>query len=253
MKHAELREQVLQANLEIVRAGLVVLTWGNASAVDRSAAVMAIKPSGVPYGELTAQAMVLVDLESGETPDSRLRPSSDTQTHLVLYRRFADIGGVVHTHSPHATAWSQARRPIPCLGTTHADHFDGPVPVTRALTDAELGADYELHTGEVIVETLEALELGPLQMPAVLVASHAPFVWGPDAATAVENAVALEQVAASALRTLQINGQIGAIAGELLSRHFQRKHGLTAYYGQRAGARSPKAPPRSISADGSDS
>jgi L-ribulose-5-phosphate 4-epimerase len=189
----------------------------------------------VPYDELTAEAMVLVDLESGETRDSGLRPSSDTQTHLVLYRRFIGIGGVIHTHSPHATAWSQARRPIPCLGTTHADHFDGPVPVSRALTREELAADYECHTGEVIVETLVQLDLDPLHMPAVLVASHAPFVWGPNVVEAVANAVALEAVAACALRTLQINGQIGAIEGELLNRHFRRKHGLTAYYGQPAG------------------
>ena len=252
MEHVELRDQVLEANLQIVRAGLVVLTWGNASAVDRPAGVMAIKPSGVPYQELTAEAMVLVDLESGKPRGARLRPSSDTPTHLILYRRFADIGAIVHTHSAHATAWSQARCPIPCLGTTHADHFDGPVPVTRELTDEELAVDYELHTGEVIVETIAQLGHDPLHMPAVLVASHAPFVWGPDATTAVENAVALEEVAASALRTLQINPRVDAIGGELLRRHFQRKHGLTAYYGQAHGSPAPESTPRAGSGERSE-
>jgi L-ribulose-5-phosphate 4-epimerase len=232
--HAELREQVLRANLEIVDAGLVVLMFGNVSAVDRAAGVLAIKPSGVPYDELRAEAMVLVDLASGQAIESRLRPSSDTPTHLVLYRRFEQIGGVVHTHSPYATAWSQARLAIPCLGTTHADHFGGPVPVTRALTREEVDGDYERNTGEVIVETLEGLGLDPLRMPAALVGGHGPFVWGADVAQAVENAAALEAVASLAARTLQIEPRIGELDAALLRRHFERKHGPGAYYGQDA-------------------
>lgn len=232
MEHLQLRERVLQANLEIVRAGLVVLTFGNVSAVDRAAGVMAIKPSGVPYDALDPASIVLIDLESGETIDEGLRPSSDTPTHRVLYRALDGVGAIVHTHSPYATAWAQAQRPIPCLGTTHADHFYGPVPVTRGLRSGELRGDYEACTGEAIVETLERLELAPLDMPGILVCSHGPFAWGADPAQAVENAVALEQVAASSLRTIEINPQIDAIDPELLEKHFRRKHGDTRYYGQ---------------------
>jgi L-ribulose-5-phosphate 4-epimerase len=234
VEHAELREQVLRANLQIVRAGLVALTWGNVSAVDRAAGVMAIKPSGVAYEELRAESIVVVDLLSAERQDGELRPSSDSPTHLQLYQCFESIGAVVHTHSPYATAWAQARRPIPCLGTTHADHFEGAVPVTRTLTAEELHGDYELHTGLVIAESFEELELDPLHMPAVLVARHGPFTWGPTLTAAVENAIALEAVAAAALHTLQINHEIGPIEPELLNRHFRRKHGDAAYYGQRA-------------------
>jgi len=228
----ELRARVLEANREIVRAGLVVLTFGNASAVDRDAGVMAIKPSGVPYDDLDANAIVLVDLESGETLDSGYRPSSDTPTHLVLYRRFQTIGGIVHTHSPYATAWAQARREIPCLGTTHADHFHGPVPVTRLLDSREIGDAYEAHTGDVVVETLEQRGLDPLEMPAALVASHGPFAWGEDVAAAVENAVALEAVAAMALHTVALSADVDRIDEDLLRRHYERKHGSSAYYGQ---------------------
>ncbi len=233
--YAELRARVLEANREIVRAGLVVLTFGNASAVDRDAGVMAIKPSGVPYDDLDASSIVVVELESGEPLDDRYRPSSDTPTHLVLYRRFDAVGGIVHTHSPYATAWAQARRDIPCLGTTHADHFHGPVPLTRALDAGEIRDGYEAHTGDVIVETLEELDLDPLEMPAALVASHGPFAWGEDAAAAVENAVALEAVAAMALHTVTLADEAERIDDELLRRHYERKHGATAYYGQRRG------------------
>jgi L-ribulose-5-phosphate 4-epimerase len=231
-KHAELRERVVEANLEVVRAGLAVLTFGNASAVDRAAGVMAIKPSGVQYAELDVQSIVVVDIESGATVDGVRRPSSDTPTHIVLYRRFDTVGGIVHTHSPAATAWAQARRELPCFGTTHADHFRGSVPVTRPLDAEELGDAYEERTGDVIVETIEGLRLDPLDMPAVLVASHGPFAWGEDVTNAVENAVALENVAAMALNTLLLAPASGPIADDLLLRHFLRKHGDAAYYGQ---------------------
>jgi L-ribulose-5-phosphate 4-epimerase len=227
--HSDLREAVFLTNREIVDAGLVVLTFGNVSAVDRSAGVMAIKPSGVPYAELDADAMVVVDLESGAVVDSRYRPSSDTPTHLVLYRRFGSVGGIVHTHSPAATAWAQAGQPIPCFGTTHADHFYGAVPVTRLLTAEEIAGDYEAETGNVIAETVAA---DPLEVPAVLVHSHGPFTWGADAPHAVENAIALEAVAAMALDSLRIEPGLGPIQDELLERHFRRKHGPAAYYGQ---------------------
>lgn len=230
--HAELRERTFEANRAIVRAGLVVLTFGNASAVDRGAGVMAIKPSGVDYDELRPESMAVVDLESGAVIDGTYRPSSDTPTHLVLYRAFEQVGGIVHTHSPFATAWAQACREIPCFGTTHADHFRGPVPVTRPLTAEEIRGEYEVRTGDVIVETFVDLGLEPLEMPAALVASHGPFAWGADVAGAVENAVALEAVAASALGTEQLRPGAEPIAEDLLLRHFRRKHGPGAYYGQ---------------------
>ena len=232
MRYRSLREEALAANQEIVRAGLVTLTFGNASAIDRDEAVMAIKASGVPYDGMDAEAIVVVDLESGETVEGSFRPSSDTPTHLVLYRRFEQVGGVVHTHSPFATAWAQAGRPIPCFGTTHADHFFGQVPVTRPLTSDEIRGDYEAETGNVIVETIESLGHDPLAMPAILVSSHGPFAWGAEAAKAVESAIALETVAAMALRTTLLEPGVEQVGDELLQRHFFRKHGPAAYYGQ---------------------
>ena len=230
--HLDLRERVFEANREIVRAGLVILTFGNASGIDRAAGVMAIKPSGVPYDALAPESIVLVDVESGAALEGDYRPSSDTPTHLVLYRRFAAVGGIVHTHSPHATAWAQARRAIPCLGTTHADHFHGPIPVTRALVSDEIRGEYEACTGDTIVETFDRLELDPLEMPAALVASHGPFAWGADTVQAVENAIALEAVAAMALHTVALESAAEAIEDDLLERHYSRKHGADAYYGQ---------------------
>ena len=232
MQHAELRERVLEANTALGRAGLVVLTFGNASAVDRDARVVAIKPSGVSYDRLTPAAIAVVDIESGAVVDGRTRPSSDTPTHLVLYRAWPDVGGIVHTHSSFATAWAQASEEIPCYGTTHADHFDGAVPVTRPLSTAEIESEYERATGEVILETFGRLELEPLGRPAVLVASHGPFAWGASVEEAVENAIALEEVAAGALRTRQLRADVPPIADDLRRRHFRRKHGPEAYYGQ---------------------
>jgi L-ribulose-5-phosphate 4-epimerase len=228
----ELRERVVAANLALVEAGLVVLTFGNASAADREAGVMAIKPSGVAYDSLRPEDVPLVDLASGAIVSGKRRPSSDTPTHLALYRAFTDVGGVVHTHSPFATAWAQAQRELLCLGTTHADHFHGPVPVTRQLTAAEIEGDYEERTGAVIVEAFAERGLDPLELPAALVASHGPFVWGAEVEGAVENAVALEAVAASAYRSLQLAAGLEGIPAELLEKHFSRKHGAAAYYGQ---------------------
>jgi L-ribulose-5-phosphate 4-epimerase len=225
-----LKKDVCEANLRLVREGLVTHTWGNASGVDRGRGVMVIKPSGVPYAAMTPRMMVVVDLRTGRTAGGKLRPSSDTPTHLTLYRAFPAIGGVVHTHSPHATAWAQARRGIPALGTTHADYFGSPVPCTRALQPDEIAADYETNTGKVIVECFK--DGDPLSVPAVLVACHAPFTWGVNVAAAVENAVVLEAIASMAAETLAINASACAISGALLNKHFERKHGPKAYYGQ---------------------
>jgi L-ribulose-5-phosphate 4-epimerase len=230
---AALRETVWRANHDLVEAGLVSGAFGNASGIDRDHGIILIKPSGVPYAELRPEHLVAVAIDDGRVVDGNLRPSSDTPTHLALYRRFPDIGGVVHTHSPEATAWAQACRPIPPFGTTHADHFRGAVPVTRQLQAAEVAGQYEHATGIVIVETLELGGLNPADMPAVLVAWHGPFTWGWDASAAADNAVALELVAGMARRTLALDPDAQPMPASLLERHFQRKHGSTAYYGQR--------------------
>mgnify|MGYP006287598719 CR=1 FL=1 len=227
--HERLRESVCRANLELVSQGLVVLTWGNVSGIDRDAGVIAIKPSGVDYDELTPEEIVLLDLR-GNILEGDLKPSSDTPTHLELYRSFEKIGGIVHTHSTYATMWAQAQREIPCFGTTHADSFFGSVPVTDALTAEEIRSDYEANTGKVIVRRFANTD--PSAVPSVLVANHGPFVWGNDAAGAVENAIVLEQIAHMALGTIRINPQQGAISRALLDKHFLRKHGDNAYYGQ---------------------
>jgi L-ribulose-5-phosphate 4-epimerase len=226
----ELKQQVCEANLDLQRHKLVVFTWGNVSGIDRDAGVIAIKPSGVSYEKLTPESMVIVNLQ-GNVVEGDLRPSSDTPTHVELYRCFPGIGGVCHTHSTYATMWAQAQREIPCFGTTHADHFYGPVPVTETLTREEVDGPYELNTGRVIVRRFAHLD--PLQIPAVLVANHGPFTWGKDAAQSVENAVVLEQVALMAYGTLLVNARQNGIAQALLDRHYLRKHGQDAYYGQR--------------------
>jgi L-ribulose-5-phosphate 4-epimerase len=224
-----LREQVLEANLELVRRGLVLYTFGNASGIERSQGLVAIKPSGVRYEELTAAQIVLSDL-TGKIVDGNLRPSSDLPTHLELYQHFPNIGGVAHTHSEFATAWAQAEKPIPCFGTTHADYFHGPVPVTERLTASAIAADYERETGAAICRRFA--ELDPDAIPAVLVAGHAPFCWGPSAAEAAHNAVILEYVARMACHTLSLHAETRPLPRELHDKHFLRKHGRNAYYGQ---------------------
>ncbi|MEZ8221505.1 L-ribulose-5-phosphate 4-epimerase [Candidatus Fervidibacteria bacterium JGI MDM2 JNZ-1-D12] len=233
MKFRELREIVCLANRKLGESGLVILTWGNVSGVDRNEGVMAIKPSGVEYDQLKPEDIVVLSLETGEVVDGNLRPSSDTPTHLLLYREFPTVGGVVHTHSPYATAWAQACKELPCLGTTHADYFYGTVPLTRMLTPEEIAENYELNTGKVIVECFRERGIDPDEMPAVLVPYHGVFTWGSDPLKALENAIVLEEVAKLALFTSAINPQIEPIPKPLLDKHFFRKHGPTAYYGQK--------------------
>jgi L-ribulose-5-phosphate 4-epimerase len=224
-----LKQQVYDANMALQKHGLVVFTWGNVSGIDRSHGVIAIKPSGVSYEKLTPGNIVLVDLQ-GNVLEGDLRPSSDTPTHLELYRSFPAVGGVCHTHSTYATMWAQAEREIPCFGTTHADYFYGPVPVTDKLTRDEVTGPYEVNTGRVIVRRFAKID--PLQMPAVLVANHGPFTWGKGPAQSVESAVVLEQVALMAYGTLLVNARQDCISQALLDRHYLRKHGKNAYYGQ---------------------
>lgn len=225
----ELKEQVLQANLALPEYGLVTFTWGNVSGIDREKGLVVIKPSGVPYSSLKKEDLVVVDLD-GNKVEGKLKPSSDTPTHLVLYRAFKNIGGIVHTHSSWATSFAQAGRGIPAFGTTHADHFYGEIPCTRKMTPEEIKGDYEEETGNVIVETFNGKD--PMDVPAVLVNMHGPFTWGKDAMDAVHNAVVLEEVAKMAFNTIMLNPGIGPMDINLLNRHFFRKHGANAYYGQ---------------------
>jgi len=230
MTMQQLKQQVLDANLDLPRYGLVTFTWGNVSAIDRARGLVAIKPSGVSYDALKAGDIVIVDLQ-GDVVEGTLRPSSDTATHLALYRRYPSLGGVVHTHSTHATAWAQAGLAIPALGTTHADYFLGDIPCTRALTEQEVQGEYELNTGRVIIETLKEGE--PLHTPGVVVYQHGPFAWGKDAHDAVHNAVVMEEVARMAWIARSINPGLKPIDGYLMDKHFMRKHGAHAYYGQK--------------------
>lgn len=227
---AALREQVLHANRELSRRGLARFTFGNASAIDRAAGRIVIKPSGVAYDELTSEMMVVTDLE-GRMVEGKLRPSSDLPTHAALYRAFAGTGGIVHTHSHYATVWAQAGREIPCLGTTHADHFHGPVPITEPMADHAIAGEYEANTGGAIVARFAGLD--PKAMPAVLVAGHASFCWGSSVDVALETASILEEVAEMAYHTIVLNAEAAEISAALLDRHFLRKHGSEAYYGQR--------------------
>lgn len=228
-----LKQAVLEANLALPAHGLVTLTWGNVSQVDRQQGVMAIKPSGVSYEAMQMEDIVVVNLADGRVVEGRLNPSSDTATHLVLYRAFPAIGGIVHTHSRNGTVWAQAGMDIPALGTTHADYFYGDIPCTRPLTDAEIQADYEANTGNVIVELFQASDRDPLAVPGALITGHAPFCWGKSGADAVHNAIVLEEVAAMALSTRALNSHIH-IQQALSDKHYFRKHGAGAYYGQKA-------------------
>lgn len=233
----QLRREVLDANLELVRAGLVIATFGNASGILRDSGLVVIKPSGVDYAELRPEDLVVTDLE-GRVMGGSLRPSSDLATHLEIYRAFPSVGGVVHTHSRFATAWAQAGREIPCLGTTHADYFHGPVPLTEPMTETEIRQDYEGNTGKVIVRRFR--ELDPLRFPAVLVHGHGPFAWGAGPRQAAHTAILLEEIARIAFYTVTLNPAVQPIASTLLDKHFLRKHGPDAYYGQA----SPKTPGR---------
>ena len=225
----ELKKAVCDANLELQKQQLVICSWGNVSGIDRPAGLVVIKPSGISYDQLTPDNMVVINLE-GKIIEGTLNPSSDTPTHLELYRNFETIGGICHTHSPNATMWAQACKEITCFGTTHADNFYGPIPVTEVMTEEEIKDDYELNTGKVIVRRFDGLD--PMQMPGVLVANHGPFTWGADPADAVEQNVVLEQIAAMALGTITINPNQGSINIALLEKHYLRKHGKNAYYGQ---------------------
>jgi L-ribulose-5-phosphate 4-epimerase len=224
----ELKDNVCKANLDLVKHGLVIFTWGNVSTIDREKGLVVIKPSGVSYETMTADDMVVVDLE-GNRQEGNLKPSSDTPTHLALYKAFPGIGGIVHTHSTYATAWAQAGCDIPCIGTTHADYFSGAIPCTRSMTQQEIDGDYEKETGHVIVECFAGLD--PVHIPGVLVRNHGPFAWGKDAADAVHNAVVMEQIAKMAYISYAVNPAL-SMNNDLIRKHFSRKHGANAYYGQ---------------------
>ena len=227
----ELKKDVLEANLLLPKYGLVVFTWGNVSAIDREKGLVIIKPSGVEYDVMKVEDMVITDLD-GNVVEGNLKPSSDLMTHLEFYKNFKDIGGVVHTHSNNAVAFAQAGKDIPALGTTHGDYFYGPIPCTRYMTPEEIANDYELNTGKVVVETFKERKIDPNQMPGVLVRSHGPFTWGKDAFDAVHNSVVLDTLADMAIKTLSINNNVNDMQQELLDKHYLRKHGPGAYYGQ---------------------
>ena len=227
-----LKQAVLDANLALPKFHLVTFTWGNVSGIDRDAGLVVIKPSGVEYAVMTAEDMVVVELATGRVVEGRYKPSSDTPTHLELYKAFSGVGGIVHTHSRHATIWAQSGRPLLAMGTTHADYFYGAIPCTRPMTVEEINGEYEYQTGEVIIKTFEQRGLDPAQIPAVLVHSHGPFAWGKDAADAVHNAVVLEECAYMGLFSRQLAPQLPDMQSELLDKHYLRKHGANAYYGQ---------------------
>ena len=228
----ELKKKVYEANMELPRRNLVTYTWGNVSGIDREKGLFVIKPSGVEYDELRPEDLVVMDLK-GNQVEGELNPSSDTKTHLVLYNAFPDIGGIVHTHSPYAVGWAQAGRDIPAYGTTHADYFYGPIPCARHLTQAELDEDYELNTGKIIVEEFKARGIDPVAVPAVICHSHGPFTWGKDAAQAVYHAVVLEEVAKMAIFTRQVDASAAPAPQRIQDKHYMRKHGPNAYYGQK--------------------
>ena len=227
----ELKQKVYEANMELPRRKLITYTWGNVSGIDREKGLFVIKPSGVDYEDLKPEHMVVMDLQ-GNKVEGDLNPSSDTKTHLELYNAYPQLGGIVHTHSPHAVAWAQANRDIPCYGTTHADYFYGPIPCARSLTKEEIGGEYEKNTGLVIIETFEERGINPVYTPGVLCCNHGPFTWGKNASEAVHNAVCLEEVAKMALKTEMINPKVSSAPDTIRDKHFFRKHGENAYYGQ---------------------
>ena len=230
MQLDEFKQQVLEANLAVVKFNLVTLTWGNVSGIDRSEGLIVIKPSGVEYEGMTVDDMVVVDLD-GKPVSGKWNPSSDTETHVELYKAFPSVGGITHTHSTYATIFAQALKEIPCLGTTHADHFNGPIPITRMLSKEEVASGYERNTGKVIVETF--MDIDPQDMPAVLVAGHAPFAWGKHAMSSVKHSLILEKVAELVLGTLQLKADAEPLPGYILDKHYSRKHGPNSYYGQK--------------------
>lgn len=227
-----LKQAVYEANMELPKRGLVTYTWGNVSGIDRETGYVVIKPSGVDYEDLTPDQLVVLDLD-GNIIEGDLNPSSDTKTHLELYKAYPELGGIVHTHSPHAVGWAQAGRDIPCYGTTHADYFYGPVPCARCLTTEEVEEDYEKNTGKVIIETFNSRQLNPVHVPGVICHSHGPFTWGKNAAQAVYHAVVLEEVAKMAMYTVTVKPEAAPAPQHVQDKHFMRKHGPNAYYGQK--------------------